>query len=174
MFNIYLGGYIIFSIWILVYGPYKLFNEMNLPIAALIFFIFSLILLIVFGIKWFNPTGPFSKTPVSWPPMINTCPDFLIYYNRVMPDKTNQDTCIDTIGVSKNGALSVYPQTGVPTDNKYYFPLVTKSTDKVARNAELCKNAIAYGLTWEGITNGEGCVGSDGKVSGVASGSNKC
>jgi len=175
MFNIYLGLYIIFSIWVLVYGPYKLFYEMGQPIAALILFIFALILLIVFGIKWFNPTGgPFSQTPVS-PPMVNTCPDYLIYYNRKMPDGTTQNTCIDTVGVSKNGALSVYPKSGVPADNKYYFPLTTKSSDPAGRNAELCHNAVAYGLSWEGITNGEGCVNSDGTVSGVVSGaSNKC
>lgn len=173
MFNIYLVIYIIFSIWVLVYCPYKLFS-MNQPIAALILFIIALILLIIFGIKWFNQAGPFSQTPVS-SPMVNTCPDYLIYYDRKMPDRTTQNTCIDTVGVSKNGTLSVYPKSGVPTDNKYFFPLTTKSTDPAGRNTELCHAAVAYGLTWEGITNGEGCVGANGTVSGVVSGtSNKC
>ena len=174
MFNIYLAIYVIFSIWVLVYGPYKLFFEMGKPITALIVFILALIILIIFGIKWFNSTGPFSQTPVS-SFVVNTCPDYLTYYNRKMPDGTTQNTCIDTVGVSKNGTLSVYPKSGEATDNKYYFPLTTKNTDPAGRNAELCHNAVAYGLTWEGVTNGEGCVKSDGTVSGVVSGApNKC
>jgi hypothetical protein len=173
MFNIYLGIYIIFAMYVLIYGPYKFMDK---PITAFVFFIFSLILFIIFGIKWFDPKGPFSKTPVSWPPTINTCPDYLIYYSRKLPTGATQDTCIDTIGVSKNGTLAVYPKTGTPEDNKYYFQLATKNSNPAGKNSELCQRAVAFGLTWEGITNGESCISPDGSVSGGApsGASNRC
>ena len=162
MFNIYLGIYVIFSIWVLVYGPYKLFFEMGKPITALILFILALIILIIFGIKWFNSTGPFSQTPVS-SFVVNTCPDYLIYYGRKTSNGI-QDTCIDTIGVSKNGALKLFPKGKEPSAGDYYFPLATKSSDPAARNQELCQRAMNCGLTWEGITNGESCISPDGEV----------
>ena len=112
-----------------------------------------------------------SKTPVSWPPIINKCPDYLVNYGRNTPDGV-QDTCIDMIGVSKNRSLDIFPKGSHPTDDKYYFPLTTKSSDPVARQAELCKRAISYGLTWEGITNGESCLTSDGPV--APSGDDTC
>jgi len=158
MFNIYLGIYIIVAIIAIGGGSFSLF-KMNQTTAALIFFLGSILLFIVYGVKWFNKGSMFSKTPVSWPPTINTCPDYLVYYQRAMSDGSKQDTCIDMIGVSKNGALKMFPSSGdAPSDDSYYFSLSTKSTDPTGKTAELCKNAISMGLTWEGITNGESCI----------------
>lgn len=159
MFNIYLGIYIILALMILFGGTFKLYG-MGQIIAAILFFIGAISILIVYGIKWFAAERSiFSKTPVSWPPTINTCPDYLMYYGRVMSDGTVQDTCIDTIGISKNGSLLVFPKgEQAPQRDEYYFSLVTKSADSDARKAELCQRALAAGLTWEGITNGESCV----------------
>ena len=163
MFNIYLGIYIIVAIFATLGGSYKLHTQ---PIAAVIFFIGVLIVFIIFGLKWFGDKGALSKTPVSWPPVMNTCPDYLVYYGRKTPDGV-QDTCIDTIGVSKNRSLEVFPKGSPPSDDKYYFPLATKNSDPAARQAELCSRTITYGLTWEGITNGESCLTS-GSVAPVA------
>jgi hypothetical protein len=171
MFNIYLGIYIIVAIFAVGGGTFTLY-KMNQSIAALLFFVASILIFITYGLKWFSKGSPFSKTPVSWPTTINTCPDYLVYYGRVMPDGSKQDTCIDTIGVSKNGALKVFPSSGTePTDNSYYFSLATKSSDPAAKNAELCQNAIAMGLTWEGITNGESCITPAGPVAPSGGGS---
>ena len=168
MFNIYLGIYIIVAIFVIAGGSYKLHKQ---TIAAVLFFIGSLIIFIIFGLKWFGDKGLLSKTPVSWPPIINKCPDYLVNYGRNTPDGV-QDTCIDMIGVSKNRSLDIFPKGSPPTDDKYYFPLSTKSSDPVAKQAELCKRAISYGLTWEGITNGESCLTSDGPV--APSGDDTC
>jgi hypothetical protein len=170
MFNIYLGIYIVLAIAIVLGGSYKLYG-MGM-ISAGIFFIGSLITCIIFGIKWFNNSDSlFSVAPVSWPPTINTCPDYLMYYGRKLSDGTTQDTCIDTIGVSRNGSLKLFP-TGrdAPTSDDYYFSLLTKSSDPSAKNAELCQRAITNGLTWEGITNGESCIAPGGGTVAPASG----
>ena len=183
MFNIYLGIYIVLSILVLAGGTYKLVVS-GLTIAAGLFCIGALATLIIFGLKWFQQGSIFSETPVSWPPTINTCPDYLVYFGRKMPDGTTKDTCIDQIGVSKNGSLKIFPKDGsIPTSDEYYFSLTTNSSDSAKKNAELCQRAITFGLTWEGITNGESCLTPSGPVapsapgssgSGSGSGSNGC
>jgi len=156
MFNIYIAIYIIFVLGVLIGGTYKI-KKYELNLTAIIFGIGALVIFIIFGIKWFSKNALFSKTPVSWPPMSNTCPDYLIYYGRKTANGI-EDMCIDTIGVSKNGALKLFPKGTEPSDNDFYFPLMTKSSDPIGRIKELCERAIKYGLTWEGITNGESCT----------------
>lgn len=168
MFNIYLGIYIVVAIIILAGGTFKLISS-GQTVGGGLFVIGAIIVLIVYGMKWFGKGSIFSETPVSWPPTINTCPDYLVYYGRTMPDGTTQDSCIDTIGISKNGSLKVFPKGGAaPSTDEYYFSLVTASSDPVTKNAQLCQQAIAAGLTWEGITNGESCITPAGPVAPVA------
>jgi len=164
MFNIYLGIYIIFAILVLAGGIITLIKQ-GQTVGAILYAIGALVVLILFGLKWFSPGSAFSETPVSWPPTINTCPDYLVYYGRSMPDGTTQQACIDTIGVSKNGALKVFPKDGpAPTTNDYYFSLSTTTSDPAKKNQELCQRTISMGLTWEGITNGESCITPSGPV----------
>jgi hypothetical protein len=166
--------YIIVAIIVIGLGTLKIVN-LQQSIAAFLFFVGSLIIFIIYGIRWFSQNNSiFSETPVSWPPVINTCPDYLTYYKRTKPGKS-ADNCIDLIGVSRNGMLKVFPKDGVePEDDAYYFDLTTKSSDPAAKNAELCQNAMVYGLTWEGITNGESCVLPSGGSSTPGGGSGGC
>jgi len=175
MFNIYLGIYIVAAILVIAGGAFSL-NKNENTIGAILFFVGSFVIFIVFGLKWFSPGSTFSETPVSWPPQINSCPDYLVYYNRTMPDGTTQGTCIDLIGVSKNGSLKVFPKdtNSAPTAADYYFSLQTQSNDPASKNAELCQRAISFGLTWEGITNGESCITPSGPVGPSGGGGNSC
>ena len=172
MFNIYLGIYIVLAIFIIGGVSFTLVKGSQ-TLGGVLFFIASFFIFIVFGLKWFSPGSTFSKTPVSWPPQINTCPDYLVYYGRQMPDGTTTGSCIDLTGVSKNGSLKVFPKGGAaPTGDDYYFSLQTKSSDSGAKNAELCQRTIAAGLTWEGITNGESCISPSGPIAPGGGGSN--
>jgi hypothetical protein len=177
MFNIYLGIFIVVAIFVIAGGTYKLMKS-NQTMGAVIFGIGSLIVFTVYGLKWFSAGSAFSNTPVSWPPTINSCPDYLVAYPRQMSDGTTQNNCIDLIGVSKNGSLKVFPKDGpAPTTDDYYFSLATKSSDPTAKNQELCQRAITAGLTWEGVTNGESCVTPSGPVApggGSGSGNGGC
>jgi len=177
MFNIYLGIYIIAALFIVGGGTYKLYG-MEQMYGAFLFFAGVLYIFVIYGLRWFGSASSlFAQTPVSWPPTINTCPDFLTYYGRKMPDGTVKDTCIDFIGVSKNGALKVFPNDGTtnqPTAENYYFSLTTTSTDATRKNAELCQSAILHGLTWEGITNGESCIAAPPSMEGPPGSSAGC
>ena len=167
-FNIGSVIYIISAISVISGGTLTAFNN-GKTLTAILFFMGALAIFVTFGLKWFSPGSVFAKTPVSWPPTINTCPDYLVHYVR-NNNGAKENTCIDLIGVSKNGGLTVFPKdalTGtnsslLPTDNKYYFSLKTDSSDANTKNKELCTRAIAAGLTWEGITNGESCTTSTG------------
>lgn len=167
MFNIYLGLYIVFVIVVCAGGAYKLYG-INQSLTAIIFFIGSSIASIIFGMKWFKEEGTFSKTPVPWPPVINTCPDYLTYYNRPPPSsgqsyKISGKTCIDTVGVSSNGVLPLIPtDPSKELNDKYFLSIVTGISDITLHNKELCRRAMVAGLTWEGITNGESCITSGG------------
>ena len=164
MFNIYLGIYIVLAILVIAGGAFKLMGS-GQTLGGILFLIGALAVFIVFGLKWFGKNSLFSETPVSWPTSINTCPDYLVYYGRKMADGSTQDACIDTIGVSRNGSIKVFPKGGdEPTSDDYYFSLVTKSSDGAKKNAELCQRTIAAGLTWEGISNGESCITPSGPV----------
>jgi len=162
-FNIGLIIYIVSAIAVIAGGTVTAFNS-GKTLAAVLFFMGALAIFVTFGLKWFSPGSVFAKTPVPWPPTINTCPDYLVYYGRNRGDGTKENTCIDIIGVSKNGGLKVFPKealndiTKVPADNNYYFSLKTDSIASDAKNQELCTRAITAGLTWEGITNGESCT----------------
>lgn len=175
MFNIYLGIFIVVAIFTIFGGSFKMVKN-NQTMAGILFGVGSLLIFAVYGLKWFSSGSTFSNAPVSWPPIINTCPDYLVNYPRQMQDGTIQNACIDLIGVSKNGSLKVFPKDGpAPIADDYYFSLITTSSDNNVKNNELCQRAITAGLTWEGITNGESCVSSVGPVApGGGNGGSGC
>jgi len=166
MFNIYLAIYVVVSLAIIGGGTKKLY-DLNESAGALIFCIGAVVICVIYGLRWFGSASSLlSQTPVTWPPSINSCPDYLTYYQRVVGSiGEKQDTCIDTLGVSTNGSIKVFPKDGTPpVSDEYYFKLKTNSTDLAAKNAELCQMALTAGLSWEGITNGEGCVSPSGGI----------
>ena len=177
MFNIYLTIYIILAIFVVAGGSFKFFKGGQV-VGGILFLIGSAAIFGLYWSKWFGEKqGIFSETPVKWPPVINTCPDYLTYYSRIGTNGAKEDTCIDLIGVSTNGSLKVFPKDGVaPTSSDYYFSLTTKNSETAAKHAELCQRAIAAGLTWEGITNGESCItpGGPAAPSGGSGGSDGC
>ena len=168
MFDIYLGIFIIIAILVIAGGTYQ-FYGMGQTYGAALFFAGSLYIFIIYGIRWFGPTPLFRPASGPWPPIINTCPDYLTYYQRTV-DGVKKDTCIDLVGVSKGEALPKYVEgKAVSTSYNPFFDLTTTSSDPVKKNQELCKKAMDAGLTWEGITNGDGCISVDGKVTGAGS-----
>jgi hypothetical protein len=140
------------------------------PMAAVIFFAGALAVCVIYGLRWFSKSGLLSQAPVNWPPFINTCPDYLTFYQRTV-NGAKVDTCVDMIGVSKNGGLKPFPKDGVePTQNEFYFDISSKESDPLKRYNDMCQRAMAVGLTWEGVTNGESCILPD-RADGSGSGS---
>jgi len=164
MFNIELVIFIVVAVLIVLGGTYQLYS-MQMGYGALLFFAGTLYVFILYGQRWFGAKGLLSLPSGSWPPIINTCPDYLTYYQRTV-NGTKIDTCVDILGISKNAALTRFdPNQGDQNDDTAFFTLTSTSTDATGKKTELCQRAIAMGLTWEGVTNGDGCVSStDGSV----------
>lgn len=167
-FNIYLILYIVISVFITVRFTYKLYGSGE-AITAFFFFVGATAIFVIYGLRWFSGDNSLlSNAPVSWPPVMNTCPDYLTYYNLTSGGK-KYDMCIDLIGVSRNGGITKFPAGTTPPgpDHSCYFPLRTESADPEKKRAELCQRTMTSGLTWEGITNGESCITPDGRPSGA-------
>jgi len=128
--------------------------------TATIFGIGSIIIFVYFGYRWFSRPAV-SRT---WPPSINMCPDYLTLVPSVK-DSTDKTVggCIDMLGVSKNGGLATSkPVSGLTTATATVFPytaaaLTPKTT--AAQIQEICDKCKTMGITWEGIYDGDTCVG---------------
>jgi hypothetical protein len=149
-------AYILFCIVVGLTLFMQLLNS-GRTLAAVIALILVILIFVFFGLRWF----PGGKSAFSysgpWPPIINTCPDYLVYFNN-----GGKDTCIDMLGVSKNGNLKPWssednPKNPPPDSTGKYFPYTYKPGMTNNQLQVLCDTTRSMGLTWEGITNGDSC-----------------
>ncbi len=126
--------------------------------AAILTLILFILIFVFYGQRWFRDTKTTATYTGSWPPIINMCPDYLVYFKN-----GNKDTCIDILGVSRNSDV-LKPWTkddnpqSPPSDTAKYFNYVYKPNMTPEQLKTLCDAAMSNGLTWEGITNGESCT----------------
>ena len=134
--------YVLFCIFIGLGGVVRLF-KMDRTISAVVYLILTVLIFTLFGLRWFGKDGGADSTS-QWPPVVNMCPDYLTAYTLNRSDGTKIPTCIDTVGVSKNCRLKLWPKDAVmpPGSDDYYFPLDGTMEEK-------CKRAKDYGLSWE-------------------------
>jgi hypothetical protein len=162
--NIKLVMFIVAAVLIIAFGTFNFFSG-GRTISAILFLIGSILVFVFFGKRWFDDNNLFNRSPGEWPPTINSCPDFLTFYKRKLPDGSVADSCIDRVGVSRNNMIQKFPTDGAtnpPDSESYYFPLKTSSNDPDRQRAELCQRTIQYGLTWEGVSDGETCFSAKG------------
>ncbi len=166
----YFIAYVFLSIVIGLTTVSKLFQSTRVWAAILCLVLFGLIFYF-YGQRWFQGTGRVGIYTGSWPPLINMCPDYLVYFKN-----GNKDTCIDLIGVNRSGGL-LKPWTqddtpsNPPADASKYFNYIHRADDKEDDMKKLCTLAQQAGLTWEGITNGESCTFTSTSVLGPNAGS---
>lgn len=148
-------------------------------IAGIMYLIGAILIFVFFGLRWFVYDEP-QWAAKSWPPNINTCPDFLVFMQADLNGQP-QDTCIDVQGVStKPDVLKCWPKDGrnppISTDQAFYFnktkilAQVNAADPTVVRRA-LAQASIDAGVSWEGICDGLEPVGFDNGPAGPASAS---
>jgi hypothetical protein len=150
-------AYILLTIVVCLSTFSKLNNSDRLWAGILTLILFVLIF-VFYGMRWFRGTTSVFSYSGSWPPLINMCPDYLVYFKRGA-----EDTCVDLIGVNRsNGGLKRWAKEDTPAnppgDPSKYFPFVYKPGMDQKALANLCRKTMDAGLTWEGITNGESCT----------------
>jgi hypothetical protein len=138
-------------------GTTVMLMQSGRPIAGIICLVLFVFIFIFYGRRWFGKSsvGGYSG---SWPPMINMCPDYLLYYKR-----NGKDTCVDLVGVNRSkGMLMPWTQgespENPPANDAKYFNYVYKAGMTSDQIKVICDAALQSGLTWEGITNGESCT----------------
>jgi hypothetical protein len=125
--------------------------------SAILAVILFILIFVFYGMRWFGE-NPASIYKGVWPPIINMCPDYLVYYKNA-----GKDTCVDMLGVNRSGGVlrswtkEDSPQ-NPPADPEKYFNYVYKPGMTESQLKALCKATMDAGLTWEGITNGESCT----------------
>ena len=145
----------LFAAFIIIPGTYFLLSIQLMYVAGIIASIGLLILFILFGIQLYTVEGKYvnSSTNMTWPPSINTCPDFLSLYKI---DGTY--SCVDTAGVSTNSRLTKFvPVDGTGTNQTptaaQLFNLFLLDNDE-NRKRNIKTECIEKGVTWEGVYDG--------------------
>ncbi len=157
--NINLLVYIFLTIVIGIGGTTTLFQSGRV-LGGLLFLVGAILLFVFYGLRWFEGDKASGK-PVDWPPVVNTCPDYLTFFKRKTSTGALQNTCIDTLGISRGGLEQWPAGTGpdnAPADDRFYFNLDFGISSIPDLNTARCTTAITAGVTWEGITDGEVCT----------------
>jgi hypothetical protein len=132
---------------------------------AVIYGLGATMVCIFYGYRWFASNRV--DVNKSWPPTINTCPDYLTYVAKLPGD--NQYGCVDMLGVSSNGGL----QKSLPSDILSGSSLASTNSAKVipyssqdvtsatsmAAVQTICNACSRAGVTWEGVWDGDVCSG---------------
>jgi hypothetical protein len=147
--------YVIASIIGLVYGTNKVYATGQT--RGVLFAIGTLIVLVYFGLRWF---GSRIAKPKHWPPVINMCPDYLTYVSKL-------PGCVDMLGVTKGAAgltKTLPSEVGslqLSNSNKVfkYTSEDVKSAKTAADLQTICDRCQTAGVTWEGVYDGDVCVG---------------
>lgn len=161
--NYYMLIYILLCIGIGFSGLMYFFRS-GLYVGTITFLVGAVLIFVFFGLRWFQNSTSAPWQAKSWPPVINTCPDYLMYYERKIRDVTGkttvQPTCVDPIGVSTKPAKLLKWLGSVPSTDKeqYYFKLNFTATEPAKLLAQKCDRALEYGVTWEGICDGDSCA----------------
>jgi hypothetical protein len=163
--NWYLLIYAILSVIFIVYGTNAVSSTGN--IRGVVFCIGTSLVFLYYGLRWFGTPQEKLK---HWPPVINMCPDFLTFVPNIKSGQTTVPGCVDLLGVSvptnaASGFLKVFP-TSISTLDASMTTKVfnytandikaTTSSDDLQTICDACQRA---GLTWEGVYDGDSCVG---------------
>lgn len=146
-------------------------------IGAVAFLIGAILVFVFFGLRWFNyGTDPLANK--SWPPIINTCPDYLVYVERTKNGK-QIGSCVDPLGISTgplqrwtySGSMSA---PGAPIDGTMFFDLDFGITDPVLLLQAQCQRCQEKGVTWEGVYDGDSCYTQNALAAATAAGVSQC
>lgn len=150
--------YILFSLVVGLGGTYSLIQSER-TLAGFLYFVGSVLILTFYGLRWF--TGNALQTSrydsKSWPPIVNTCPDFLSLTERPISGSSKKEkVCVDLIGVAEGGIQKLMDPTNL-TNDQYVFKLYEERKG-AERMRALCEECKLKKVTWEGVYDGVSCT----------------
>lgn len=174
-FNWLFWLYVIASIVFITGASFKLY-PLGMP-RTVIFVIGAIFISGFYGYRWFY-SGKLDETGV-WPPVINTCPDYLTYV-ETLPGSTISG-CVDMLGVSKNGGIIAVTKSEIsasnPLGSNKVFNYTSADVKRATTSEELkpiCDACIRAGITWEGVYDGDSCLAINRVKQVEAASSTKC
>jgi hypothetical protein len=161
----YLLIYAVLCALFVFYGTTSIYSTGS--IRAVVFCIGASLVFLYYGLRWF---GIPEETVKYWPPVINMCPDFLTFVPNIKSGETTVPGCVDLLGVSSStnsagGFLKVFPTSistldaSMTTKVFSYTSNDVKSATTVAGLEAICDACKNAGLTWEGVYDGDSCLG---------------
>lgn len=147
--------YLLLAITITLGGMVVLIKS-DRTFAGFLFLIGGILLFTYYGVRWFqsNSLTPTKYSSKTWPPVINTCPDFLTLNARNVGGK-QQRVCIDLDGVSNSGMRKFTDPVQINNEN-YIFNL-HDNLKGAARLKAICQECRNKRVTWEGVYDGVSC-----------------
>lgn len=158
-----LVAYIIFAIITTGMGV-KILMPMGSQ-RAIIFGIGAVLIFVFYYYRWF-PTG--NKTVANWPPNINSCPDYLTYVKNLPGSSPATPGCVDLLGIRSSVGgiekiastkLSKTPLEALLTTEIFPFTSKDVLSGDVDRVKQICTECRLKGVTWEGVWDGDACIG---------------
>lgn len=174
--NWYFVIYLLFCIAVVGMGVTKLYSMGTA--TAIIYAIGSIMILIFYSYRWFGTDTTSSPT---WPPTINTCPDYFTYIASLPGD--SKPGCVDLLGISKNTGIRKTDASGLSAATlrsdtaDQVFPFTSKDVLKATTTAVvtgICQLCSSKGITWEGVYDGDTCVGISNNAALRSSASGSC
>ena len=115
-------------------------------VAAISVSILFILIFTFFGLRWFkyNLKGT-SDYKGNYPPVINTCPDYMSVYKN-----GSTTVCIDTVGIARtDSTVKTLKRGDTPSSQNFFTSIYTPGANMDA----MATAAKAAGLSWEGITD---------------------
>ena len=139
--------YVIVAMVGLVYGTRTVYEVDKT--RGTVFAICAFFVLMYYGVRWFGT----SKMSVSknWPPVINMCPDYLTYVKRI-------SGCVDMSGITLPSELGSVQRANTQKVFEFTSEDVKDAKD-VDTLTKICDRCQTAGVTWEGVWDGDVCVG---------------
>lgn len=163
-FNYYLLIFVLLCI-VIGLGGTAFLAQTGRGIGGVAFLIGSILVFVFFGLRWFEYGIGNKFASSTWPPVINTCPDYLVFTKRIKNSK-EIGTCIDPLGISRgnmrlwvfgnNPPTSTGSGSNAPSDD-YYFDLDFDEIDPIKLATLRCDRVKNKGVTWDGVGDGDTC-----------------
>lgn len=162
-------AYIALSIIGLIYGT-SYINSIN-GVRGTVFAIGAAVVLLYTGFVWFGKSTP---AITSWPPKINMCPDYLTYFKWTTGSAAaiggkaagTKEGCIDLVGVRtidtgiiKTASPPLAASFSGSSSNVFEYTSADLTGATQTKLKDICKRCQDLGITWEGVYDGDTCVG---------------
>jgi len=146
--NYPLLSYILAVIIVIMTSVSYLYRSERL-VAAISVSILFILIFTFFGLRWFKyGLSATSDYKGKFPPVINTCPDYMSVYKN-----GSTTVCIDTVGIAPTSStVKVVRRGDTPSDQNFFRSIYTAGATQAQMNV-MATAAKDAGLSWEGITD---------------------